>query len=91
METEEDRKRIAQQFENSPAVGSFTAAEIRGPTLLIYRYLDTYTRSRVLFSNLSYDSDEPAAASNGSSFLGGTARPRLFTTQIWTTVSDHRD
>lgn len=28
---------------------SFTAAEIRGPTLLIYRYLDTYTLTGVVF------------------------------------------
>lgn len=27
----------------------FTAAEIRGPTLLIYRYLDTYTLAGVVF------------------------------------------
>lgn len=28
---------------------SFTAAEIWGPTLLIYRYLDTYTLTDVVF------------------------------------------
>lgn len=54
-ENEERQRRRKRCHDNDPRtpppldLPSFTAAEIRGPTLLIYRYLDTYMLTGVVF------------------------------------------